>query len=253
MTDADPGPTSRATATGRTRKAFVRRRRRDGMGDVGRPIDDEGGPDRVVALSDGVIAIVITILVLDLAVPTVPPGSPPSVLARAVAAQWQTFVGFALSFLVVGLYWMLHRRTFLRIERYERGLVAANLFVLLAVAFVPYATAVFAAHPNEFGVAFLAATLATVGVGFALLWVYAARRGLVDPGLSSRSVRLEAARFLATPAVFVVSIGVAAVDPGLAVLSWFFLLPLNGALFSRLAERASVATTEADAARRRPE
>lgn len=68
--------------------------------------------DRLLALSDGVVAIAITLLVLEIAVPEVPPEAPSPVVGDLVFAQWQEFVGYALSFLVIGLYWTLHRRVF---------------------------------------------------------------------------------------------------------------------------------------------
>jgi len=72
--------------------------------------------DRLIALSDGVIAIAITLLVLEITVPTVPAGSSLSVLPELVLEQWDEFVGYALSFLVIGLYWVLHRHIFVHID-----------------------------------------------------------------------------------------------------------------------------------------
>jgi uncharacterized membrane protein len=193
--------------------------------------------DRLLTLTDGVIAIVITLLVLDITVPAVPPGKSASVLADLVVAQWPEFFGFALSFLVIGLYWALHRRTFVHIERHERGVVFLNLLFLLAVGFVPYATSVFTTYPNTFGVAFLAAVLALTGLTLALVWIYASRREVVESGLRSRTVRIQTMRFLASPLIFVVSILVAVLlGPAAAILTWLLLIPANGALQSRLVE-----------------
>jgi len=191
---------------------------------------------RVLALSDGVIAIAITLLVLEITVPAVAPGSSPSLVADLVAEQWQEFLGFVLSFLVIGFYWMLHRRTFVHIERHERGVVVLNLVFLLAVAFVPYATSVFTTYPNEFGIQFLSAILALTGFSLALLWIYASRNELFEAGLTSRTVGIQAAKFLASPLVFLAAVLVATVDERLAMLTWLLLIPVNGALQSRLVE-----------------
>lgn len=192
--------------------------------------------DRLLALSDGVIAIAITLLVLDLSVPTTATGDPTSAVPRLVVRQWPELVGFVLSFWVIALYWMLHRRVFIHLQVHERGVVVLSLLFLQFVAFIPYATALFTNYPNQFGVSVLAGVLAATGLSLALLWGYASRRDLVEEGLSSRAVAIQSLRFTASPVVFVGSIVVAAFDPTLAVLSWFLLLPINGVLQSRLVD-----------------
>lgn len=99
--------------------------------------------DRLIALSDGVIAIVIALLVLEIAVPEIPPGASLSVLPDLVAEQWHEFFGYVLSFLTIGMYLVLHRRV-AQIDAHDRRLLWLNLLFLLFVAFVPYATSMFA-------------------------------------------------------------------------------------------------------------
>jgi len=190
--------------------------------------------DRLLALSDGVIAIAITLLVLDLTVPIVPANQPVAALPAFVAGQGSEFLGFVLSFLVVGLYWVLHRRTFIHIERHGRGVVYLNLVFLLLVAFVPYATSVFTTYPGRFGTAFLSAVLALTGFSLALLWIAASKADLIETGLGSRTVRIQAIRFLASPLVFTVAAAVALFQPLAAVVVWLLLVPIQGALESRL-------------------
>jgi uncharacterized membrane protein len=192
--------------------------------------------DRLLALSDGVVAIAITLLVLELTVPEVPPGTPTAAVPTLVFEQWHEFVGYVLSFLVIGSYWVNHRRIFVHIERHDRGVVWLNLVFLLVLAFVPFASSMFATYPNQFGVMFLAGALALTGLCLTLLWSYASRQRLLKEGLASRTVQIQAARFLASPFVFVLSIGVAAFDPGLGILTWLLLVPINVALQSRLAD-----------------
>lgn len=195
---------------------------------------DSEETDRLLALSDGVVAIAITLLVLDLTVPTVPADGTTGALPGLVADQWHEFLGYVLSFLVVGLYWTLHRRVFVHIDRHDRGVLWLNLLFLLLVALVPYATSVFTANPGRFGVTFYAAVLALTGFSLAFLWLYALRRSLVETGLTSLSVELQAARFLVSPLVFAASIPVAAYDPLAAVATWLLLVPLNAVFQSRI-------------------
>jgi len=189
---------------------------------------------RLLALSDGVISIAITLLTFDLVVPALPPGAPPGALFASLAAQWQSLLGYALSFLTIALYWILHRRLFVYVDAHDRGVLWLNVLFLLLVAVVPFATSVFSRYPTRVGVTFYATVLALTGFSLTLLWLYVSRNRLLAAGLSSRLVGIEAARFLAAPVVFVFSILVATVDPTLAILSWLLLVPINGLLQSRL-------------------
>jgi uncharacterized membrane protein len=190
---------------------------------------------RLIALSDGVIAIAITLLVLEITVPEIPPGTPLSIVPGLVAEQWPEFFGYVLSFLTIGMYWVLHRRVFAQIEAHDRRLLWLNLVFLLFVAFVPYATSMFATYPDEFGVSFYAGTLALTGFSLGFCWLYAARKSLVKEGLGSRVLQLQVARYFTSPLVFVLSIFIATVDPSWAIISWVVLLgPLNLAIESQL-------------------
>ena len=190
--------------------------------------------DRLLALSDGVIAIAITLLALEIAVPVLVPGAPASRLPALVLEEWQAFLAYGLAFLVIGLYWTLHRRVFVHIDRHDHGLIWLNIVFLLWVAFVPYATNLFSTYPGRFGVMFFAGVLAATGLSLTLVWGYASRRSLIEAGLASRTVQLQALRFLASPVVFLVSIPVAAVDPVWGMLTWSLLLPINAAFQTRL-------------------
>ncbi|WP_049995992.1 TMEM175 family protein [Halococcus sediminicola] len=190
--------------------------------------------DRLLALSDGVIAIAITLLVLDINIPTIPAGSTVAVLRDLITKQWQEFFAYLLSFFVVGFYWVLHRRVFIHIDRHNRGVLWLNLLFLLFVGFVPYATSMFTAYPDQFGVTFYAGMLALTGFSLTLLWGYASRKELIEEGLTSLTVGIQAARFLASPVVFVLSAIIAMFDPTIAILSWLLLLPINSVLESRL-------------------
>jgi uncharacterized membrane protein len=200
--------------------------------------------DRLLALSDGVIAIAITLLVLDISVPPVTSGATTTALADLVLKQWTEFVGYVLSFLVIGLYWILHRRVFVHVERHNRPLLWLNLLFLLAVAFIPYATSVFVTYPTAFGIAVYAGTLALTGFTLAVLWGYASRQELIEEGLTSRTVEIQAARFLVSPLLLLGSAVVAQFDPLVAVLSWLLLVPINAAFESRLLASVTDAPTD---------
>jgi uncharacterized membrane protein len=205
--------------------------------------------DRLPALSDGVIAIAITLLVLDLAVPAVPPasGSAAERLQALVGDQWEALLGYVVSFLVIGQYWKLHRHVFTHIDTHDKGVLWLNLLFLLFVALVPFATSVFSTYPDQLGVTVMGSVLALTGLSLAVLWIYASRKELLEAGLTSRVVGIQATRFLAPPLVFLLSVAVAFVNPTWGILMWGLLVPVTAALDSRLVAGAEAAAEAADA------
>jgi uncharacterized membrane protein len=104
------------------------------------PDDDGSRSDagRTEAFSDGVLAIVITLLVLDLRVPRARPGH----LLAGLLAQWPSYAAYVASYLYVAVVWLNHRATFQRVGTADRGLHWANFFVLFATALLPFPTIV---------------------------------------------------------------------------------------------------------------
>ena len=95
---------------------------------------------RVEAFSDGVFAVAITILVLDLHSPPHPPGR----LAGGLLTEWPAYLGYLISFAYIGVIWLNHHQAFNRIDLVDRGLHAANLTLLFTTAALPFPTGVLA-------------------------------------------------------------------------------------------------------------
>jgi uncharacterized membrane protein len=93
---------------------------------------------RVEAFSDGVFAIVVTLLVLDLKEPEHSPGE----LLDSLARQWPAYLGYFASFLYVAVIWLNHHQAFAGIRRVDKGVQIANLTLLLTTALIPFPTAV---------------------------------------------------------------------------------------------------------------
>ncbi|MEV1155864.1 TMEM175 family protein [Micromonospora chokoriensis] len=93
---------------------------------------------RAVAFSDGILAIIITLLVLDLQVPDVPPGR----LLPGLLSQWPSYAAYLASYSYVAVVWLNHKAAFNRIQQTDRGLHWVNLFVLFSTALLPFPTAV---------------------------------------------------------------------------------------------------------------
>jgi len=132
------------------------------------------GRGRLEAFSDGVIAIAITLLVLDLRVPLRDERGDES-LAHALADQWPNYTAYVVSFAVVGIMWMNHHALLARFEKVDRPLVLANLFLLGAIVTVPFTTALFAEYVRDPGwdghvaAAVYSASMVGCAIGFQLI------------------------------------------------------------------------------------
>jgi uncharacterized membrane protein len=94
--------------------------------------------DRLEAFSDGVLAITITLLVVDIVRPDYVPGH----LLEKLLGQWANYIAFLESFLYVGIIWLNHRAVFSRVRYCNRSLYLANLVLLLTSALIPFPTAI---------------------------------------------------------------------------------------------------------------
>jgi uncharacterized membrane protein len=103
-------------------------------------------PNRLEAFSDGVFAIAITLLVLDISVPS--PDSAGS-LGEELAAQWPSYAAYVVSFLTIGIIWINHHAMFRRLRAVDHGIMTSNLLLLLCVGALPFTTALMAAYLKE--------------------------------------------------------------------------------------------------------
>ena len=101
------------------------------------------GVNRLVALTDGVLAIAMTILVLELGAPAAEELSEGSALGEALKEMWPDFAVYALSFLVLGMFWLMHHAIFDNVIRYDMTLQWLNIIYLMFAALIPFATALF--------------------------------------------------------------------------------------------------------------
>ena len=170
---------------------------------------------RLEAFSDGVFAIAITLLVLEVKVPHVRDGD----LARALGDQWPSYVAYMLTFVVIGIMWINHHRIFDRIAAVDRGLLFVNLMMLMGIAFLPFPTALLADYVVEGGTnanvsaAVYSATMFAIGLTFLGLWLYLDRhRDLLRPEVDDVVIHASIRRTVPGPALYGASIAVAFVS-----------------------------------------
>ena len=189
--------------------------------------DDEAaeeGIGRILALSDGVFAIAITLLILEIAVPATT-----SDLPKALLKLWPQYLAYVLSFVVIARFWVTHHLAFRLIARYDAVLVWLNLVLLMFVAFLPFPTAVLGEHNGSPAAAVLyGAAVVLAGAASAAYWWYASGRGgLLRPDVGAARVRAIRARGLSGPVFFALTLPIAAFVPYAAEILWFLVFPLN--------------------------
>jgi uncharacterized membrane protein len=138
------------------------------------------GKERIEAFSDGVFAVAITLLVLDLKVPT--PGAGHGSVANQLGDQWPQYVAYLVSFLVVGIIWVNHHTLMGKLVRVDRGLLFLNLLMLMFVVLIPFPTSVVAAYLRHGGswdakvaVAFYSLVMEGMGLSFSAIYLWAGR------------------------------------------------------------------------------
>ena len=172
--------------------------------------------ERTTALSDGVFAIALTLLVLDIKLPEdVTRGSVASDLV-ALIPQVQAY---ALSFAVLGLLWVRHHGFFREVSALDGTLTWLNLLYLGLVAFVPFPTGVLASFETPASVALYAGTIALTSAVFSLSYYHALRKGLLVPDASER----RWTDLIATPVIFALSVPLAFLTAGGAEMFWISL------------------------------
>ncbi len=187
---------------------------------------------RVEAFSDGVYAIAITLLILEIKIPL--PSAVP--LSLQLVRQWPSYVSFVISFAFIGVMWINHHRMFTHIKRSNNGLLIRNLILLFGVTAVPFPTAVLAAHLGQPGqrtaTLLFNATFIFISIFFNLLWRYASapHRHLLADDVDTDTVEGITRQYAFSPLFYLVCFALAwlSVSASLmvnAALAGFFALP----------------------------
>jgi TMEM175 potassium channel family protein len=176
---------------------------------------------RIVAFTDGVFAIAITLLVLGIDVPS---DLRASGLNDFLVDSWRQFFAYFLSFAVIGKFWLSHHGMFALMHGFDRQVLVLNLAYLSLVVLVPFPTELLGDYGSETDAvmlyAFVLGSIALLG------WVmlrYALRRGHVDPNARKQAAGM-ASGSMGAAVVFYASIPVAALSPEVGQLMWLALL-----------------------------
>ena len=204
---------------------------------------EQRGLDRILALSDGVFAFAITLLVLGLTLPTLQEGGYGqwrlnSMLLHSLAADTTAFYSYAISFAVIAIWWVAHHRLFRHIKKYDGALMWRNLLFLLFITIIPFLTQLM----NQFGnigvaVIIYDASQLMGGLALAAVWTHASKNHLlVSKSLTESEIKNIQSRNNVPLIVFMIALLLAAffsysyqylgIAPGFANFALFGIAPM---------------------------
>src|SRR3954463_8399100 len=173
---------------------------------------------RLEAFSDGVFAVAITLLILEV---NIPAGEN---LWHQLKEEWPSFASFFVSFWVIGIIWVNHHGVLDHLKRADRGVLYLNLFVLLTVVFIPFSTALMAEHlksgaDENVAAAVYAGSFVLMAISFGVLWEYITRhREGLGVELTDEEVRRRSRSFQIGNPIYALAVVVAFISPAVVLV-----------------------------------
>jgi uncharacterized membrane protein len=175
---------------------------------------------RLETFCDGVFAIAITLLVLEIEIPHVSEGG----LAPALAEQWPSYAAYVVSFAVIGIIWVNHHGVMTVVATVDRPLLFLNLLLLLFVALVPWPTALLAEYirapgtDSHVAAAVYSGTSVGIAGSFNLMWRYIVRDDrLIHDHLDLQALRRNTRRFSVGLVIYPITVGTAFISAPLTL------------------------------------
>lgn len=191
--------------------------------------DEMTRTERLNAFCDGVFAIAITLLVLELKLPETMHVTNSHELSKALLGILPAVVSYFISFLVIGSYWSVHNRISMYLEKCDRRLTMKTLRFLFLVSMLPFTTHLVGSYGNiELAFSLYALNVTLCGLSAFDIWKYSVRHSELTKGTISNSVaNYYSRRLLITPAVFFLSIPVSFLNINFARYMWVLILLAN--------------------------
>jgi len=193
---------------------------------------DEKETGRLEAFSDGVFAVAITLLVLNIRIPGIdlPPSQLPNDAGfwQALLNEWPMLAAYGTSFATIGVMWINHHRLYVHIKRTNTGLMLLNLLLLLVIVFIPVPTALVAEYlvrPDRNAAAiFYSGTNVILAVCYNLLWRYASYHNrLLSKTADTRAVAAISRQYLFGPLLYLIAFGLAWINAPASIILLFIL------------------------------
>jgi uncharacterized membrane protein len=193
---------------------------------------DGNETSRIEAFSDGVFAIAITLLIIEVHVPL---RAHADTLSHELLDAWPSYMGYLTSFLTIGVMWLNHHRVFTLIDRYDHTHMLLNLLMLLLIAFLPFPTAVLAQFIETDGaraaVALYGCTMVLIAITFFCWWRYAARgRRLIAAQVPQEQLDAITRAYNPGTPLYLGALGIGLIEPwagaaAFLALAVFYALP----------------------------
>lgn len=194
---------------------------------------------RVLAFSDGLFAIAMTLLIVAVAVPHIAPEDSINQLADALNDLSSAFVSFFISFAVIGRYWLAHHQFISLLDRMDQAFIGLNLVYLAFIAFLPFPTALLGEYfSNPLSIVIYAVSVGLVSGMEVVLFRHAYRRQLLRRQPTADVYRYGVIASLSPLLFFAISIPVAFANTSIAVLIWFLTIPFGRMLDRRAPDGA---------------
>jgi uncharacterized membrane protein len=183
---------------------------------------------RVLAFSDGLFAIAMTLLVVGIGLPTVSDADSVGALWDGLGDQQEDVISFFISFAVIGRYWLAHHQFFARLAAIDGRLIAINLVYLAFIAFLPFPTDLLGNYfENPLSVAIYAVNVAAISGLEVVLFRHAHQRGLMRERLPEPVYQWGVVQSLSPVVFFLLSVPVAFIGTEWAVACWFLGIPFS--------------------------
>ena len=172
--------------------------------------DDTKETGRIEAFSDGVFAVAITLLVLNIQQPPHEDFSQSGKLLGFLGSQWPIYLAFVTSFATIGIMWINHHRLYTHIKRSDNTLLLLNLLLLLVIVFVPFPTALMAEYINQpdqrVATVLYSGTFLLMAICFNLVWQYASQKNrLLDSNANTHEVNAITGQYRLGPLFYIVT------------------------------------------------
>ena len=186
--------------------------------------------NRIEALSDGIFAIVMTLLVLELKVPHLQDNSNGELL-RYLLSLSPVFISYVISFIILGIYWVGHHNQMHFIKKSDRTFLWLNLMFFMFVSLVPFSAALLGEfHTDQISVIIYGLNLSFCGLSLFLIWRHAILAKLTEESLSQDFINMVNTRILTTPVICLLAIGVSFINVSVSLVLLaapiiFYILP----------------------------
>ncbi|MFI5187827.1 MAG: TMEM175 family protein [Chitinophagales bacterium] len=201
--------------------------------------------ERLAFFSDAVFAIAITLLAIDIKIPELEKPSEIN-LVHALTDTIPKFIGFLISFFLIGLYWTVHHRLLGFVINYNRKLLWLNLFFLFTIVIMPFNTAFYSEYITKrmiTPIVFYSCNIILLGLSNLLIWRYVGNpKNHLSEGLTQRAAKYFALTAIAFPVIFTITAFVYLIAPKVAIfIPWtviiirrLFFYPIKKKIFPQL-------------------